>query len=147
MVDEKKQHPGESLDEKIARLEASELGRTDALEKTRKLFRAQELELKERFSTECGVQGQEFEIVMTVEGPVAVKRTDMVMHKQFMASFKGEELPSYEAQSRYVSPALLFPEKEKALDLFKRRPAIVSRCVRAILALHGERDAATEGKY
>jgi hypothetical protein len=139
------------LDEEHERLSKEREAREEAHDRKRKEHEVEEMRLESRFTSEtAGDRGSTFEIVNDVgrEGPIVVKLTEAVTHKRFMTSMpKGDELPTPEAQTHYVASALLYPDKDVALAIFRRRPQLLTRCVSAVISLHGAKDRDTKGKF
>lgn len=101
-------------------------------------------ELDEKLSAELGPRGVFYEIVMTVEGPVAVKLGDEVLYKQYMAT---AEKSSTEEQHKFVFPNVIHPDKESFLKLAQRRPGVLLRCANALATLYGLRREDEKGKF
>jgi hypothetical protein len=100
------------------------------------------LELEEKLEAEHGARGVMFEIVDTVEGPIAVKLGEAVLHTRFQQSkMTDAEL------DEYVRPCVVHPSKEKYLEIVGRRPAIALRCASALATLFGVKADVDSGKF
>lgn len=100
------------------------------------------LELEERLEKELGPRGVDFEIVETIEGPIAVKRGEAILHQRFQSSKVDEA--SIDA---YVRPCVVHPAKEKYLEIVGRRPGVAVRCASALATLFGVKADRDTGKY
>lgn len=100
------------------------------------------LELESKLSAELGERGVHFEIVETVEGPVAVKLGEAVLHQRFQNS-KVTETDIHD----YVFPCVVYPTQPAYLELVGRRPVIAVRCANALAGLFGAKAADAEGKF
>jgi hypothetical protein len=100
------------------------------------------LELEEKLEKELGPRGVYFEIVETLEGPVAVKLGEAVLHTRFQAS-KVTDQDMHE----YVFPNVVHPAKEKYLEAVGRRPGIALRCANALATLYGAKANTEAGKF
>jgi len=138
----------ETAEQKRERIRAANEARRVAMQKTAEAFRDLEEELEDKFSRDLdGFRGKDFEIVSSLEGPVVLRRTELVAYKAFMGSMKAADLfPSHEAQSRYVMGAVLFPESDKAANLFVRFPGLLTTCANVLMALHNGKAKDAEGK-
>lgn len=100
------------------------------------------LELEDRLTTELkGARGEAFEIVETVDGPIAVKLGVKTLFKTFRASKMDEE-----AAYQFVGPCLLTD-----VDAFKQiignRPGVLDRCATALASLYGVNVKVESGKF
>jgi hypothetical protein len=100
------------------------------------------LELEEKLEKELGARGSFFEIVDTVEGPIALMLGAAVLHTRFQAS-KVTDQDIHD----YVFPCVVHPEKEKYLEIVGRRPGVALRCANALAILYGAKANADAGKY
>jgi hypothetical protein len=100
------------------------------------------LELETRLEKELGPRGAYFEIVETLEGPIAVKLGEAVLHTRFQAS-KIQDADVHE----YVFPSVVHPTKEKYLEIVGRRPGVALRCANALATLYGAKANADAGKF
>lgn len=100
------------------------------------------LELEERLDTEFGLRGVFYEIVETLEGAIAVKLGEAVLHTRFQAS-KIQDADVHE----YVFPNVVHPAKEKYLEIVARRPGVALRCANALATLYGAKANADAGKF
>lgn len=133
----------ESLKDKLAAAratkEANERAKAAALEATELAT----LELEFKLEKEHGARGVGFEIVETVEGPIAVKLGEGVLHTRFQAS----KDMSDSTIDEYVRPCVVHPSKEEYLAIVARRPAVAIRCASALASLFGAKANADAGKY
>lgn len=100
------------------------------------------LELEERLTDELGPRGEEFEIVETPDGLVAIKLGDSLLHKRFSNSKCTDE-----DVFAYVDPCVVHPSTEAFRAMAGKRPAIVVRCASALASLFGAKDAADAKKF
>ncbi|MBX3218919.1 MAG: hypothetical protein KF795_00285 [Labilithrix sp.] len=100
------------------------------------------LELDGRLEQELGPRGAYFEIVETLEGPIAVKLGEAVLHTRFQAS-KIQDADVHE----YVFPNVVHPSKEKYLEIVGRRPGVALRCANALATLYGAKANGEAGKF
>lgn len=100
------------------------------------------LDLESKLEGELGPRGEHFEIVETVEGPIAVKLGEGILHTRFQAS-KVTDTDIHD----YVFPCVVHPSKEKYLEIVGRRPGIALRCANALATLYGAKAQAEAGKY
>lgn len=128
------------LREQLEKIQASREAESDARE-------LQELELVVRFEQEIGARGREFELVSTPDGPIVVKRGEFVLYKKFQASMKGSSEPTPEAVFAYVSPSIVYPDKETFNRLVDAKPYYAVRCASAQASLHGAKSEADRGKF
>lgn len=107
---------------------------------------ARELEvltLEAELEGKHGARGVGFEIVETVEGPVAVKLGEAVLHTRFQSAKDITESAIHE----YVFPCVVHPTQAKYLEIVGRRPGIGLRCASALASLFGAKAASDSGKY
>lgn len=100
------------------------------------------LELEASLEKEYGPRGTGFEIVETVEGPIAMKLGEAVLHTRFAGS-KVDEPAIHE----YVFPCVVHPAKERYAEIVARRPGIGLRCANALATLFGAKANADAGKF
>jgi len=135
--------PDVSPAERVAKLrEAKEKREKERADRAEQL-ELEELELEERLEREHGERGKAFEIVSTIDGPVAVKLGDSSQHKRIT---KAKEITDKEIHA-FVFPNVVHPSKEKYLELVARRPEIAGRCGHALFALFGAKEKDDQGKY
>ncbi len=101
------------------------------------------LELEAKLEGELGPRGAFFEIVETLEGPVAVKLGEAVLHTRFQGAKDITDTVLHD----YVFPNVVAPAKEKYLEIVGRRPAIALRCASALATLYGLKANDTAGKF
>lgn len=99
------------------------------------------LEVEERLSA-TGRRGHEFEIVETVDGPIAVTLGEGILHSRFQES-KMTDVDLHD----YVFPNVVHPSKEAYLEIVGKRPAIALRCASALATLYGAKASAEVGKF
>ncbi len=101
------------------------------------------LELEAKLEGELGPRGAFFEIVETLEGPIAVKLGEAVLHTRFQGAKDITDTVLHD----YVFPCVVHPAKEKYLEAVGRRPAIALRCASALATLYGLKASDTAGKF
>ncbi len=101
------------------------------------------LELEAKLEADLGPRGAYFEIVETLEGPVAVKLGEAVLHTRFQGAKDITDTVLHD----YVFPNVVHPAKEKYLEIVGRRPAIALRCASALATLFGLKANADAGKF
>lgn len=100
------------------------------------------LDLEARLEKELGPRGEQFEIVDTVEGPIAVKLGEAILYTRFSGS-KVTESDVHD----FVFPCLVHPDPAKYLELVGRRPHLAVRCASALAALFGAKSDADTSKF
>lgn len=100
------------------------------------------LELEAALEKEHGPRGHYFELVETVEGPIAVKLGEAVLHTRFIAS-KAADTDVHE----YVFPCVVHPSKDEYLAIVARRPGIQNRVAHALMTLFGAKATDDAGKF
>lgn len=100
------------------------------------------LELEEKLESMYGPRGQAFEIVETIDGPIAVKLGEAVLHTRFQASKVSDT-----DINDYVFPCVVHPPRETYLALVAKRPGLGLRCASALATLFGAKDARDAGKF
>lgn len=100
------------------------------------------LQLEEKLETVCGPRGKQFEIVETLEGPIAVRLGEGVLHTRFQAS-KMEETDIHD----YVFPNVVHPSREEYLAIVARRPGVALRCASALATLYGAKAGSDAKKF
>lgn len=101
------------------------------------------LELEVKLEAELGPRGAFFEIVSTLEGPIAVKLGEAVLHTRFQAAKDITDTVLHD----YVFPNVVHPSKEKYLEIVGRRPALALRCASALATLYGLKANDDAGKF
>jgi len=133
---------GEDVKERLAAARKAREDRAKAEADAAVARELEVLELEDKLVKELGPRGVEFEIVETVEGPIAVKRGEAVLHQRFQTSKVDEA-----AIDEYVRPCVVSPAKEKYLEIVNRRPGIAVRCASALASLYGVKSERDTGKY
>jgi hypothetical protein len=131
-----------STQEKLAAARAAKETRQNAAKEAAAAKELALLELEERLEKEHGARGAFFEMFDTVEGPVAVKLGEAVLHTRFQAS-KMEPSDLHD----YVHPCVVHPSKEKYVEIVDRRPAIAQRAALALATLYGVKANEDAGKF
>lgn len=102
-------------------------------------------ELVDKFETELGPIGREFQIVDATalgEGFIVVKLGTEVGWKKFQNS----KVTEVDVRN-FVLPCVAHPEKEKYDEIVTRRPALANRCANALATLHGAKLNDEAGKF
>lgn len=128
-------------DERAELLLAKEKLEKVRAEKARKM-KDEVLKLELRFEGEIGARGDQFEIVETVEGPIAVRLGEGILHQRFTKS----EVTEVDVND-FVYPCVIYPAKEKYSEIALRRPDIANRCAHALMGLYGSRHKTDAGKF
>lgn len=137
----------ETPEEKKARITAANEARRKAALDEQTRFGDLTEELEDRFSTELnGLIGREFTIVASAEGPIVLRRTESVYFKTFNAAAAEKNGPSEMACSKYVTPALLYPDRDTATERFARLPGLLITCANELTRLHQGRVVDLQGK-
>lgn len=122
--------------------------RERAREKQAAAFARKELELADQYEDELGPRGQEFEIVNTTsDGPIVIRRGEMVLYKRFQAAMAGGKDPSPEDVHSFVWPCVAYPEKSAFNAIVDKRPHIGMRLANALLTLMGAKEVSDRGKF
>jgi hypothetical protein len=105
------------------------------------------LELDDRFSSELGVRGRDWEMVnesenSNGEGPIVLKLGDPVAHKLWLSRPGSSPEDSF----AYVKPMVVYPDGPAFAALAVRRPILLLRCVIAVSELFGQNRAVALGK-
>lgn len=137
-----------SLDDRLAELEAGHIARKEAAAQKTKLRKIEILELEEKYSTEIGERGVDFEIVNFNETPVVVKLREAVLYKTYLSAKRDTHgSPILEAQEKLVRACLVFPDVAKFVELTDKRGSPVwGACATAIANLYNGLGETEEGK-
>lgn len=100
------------------------------------------LELEAKLEGELGPRGEAFEIVETVEGPIAIKLGEAVLYQRFQAS-KFTEADTND----FVFSCVVHPSQAKYQEIVGKRPGIAGRCALALGSLFGVRREADAKKF
>lgn len=129
-----------------ARLDAARKAKeakATAAREAAELHEVELFELESRLEKEHGSRGKDFEIVETVEGPIAVKLGEGVLHTRFQGAKDINETTIHD----YVFPCVVHPAKEAYLAIVGRRPGVALRCALALSALYGTKAGDDAGKF
>jgi hypothetical protein len=141
---------GENVAQAVADRRAELLKRREVREQLAALRKAdlelQCLELEELWTQKLGARGVEFEIVNEEndcdEGPIVLKRGEVVRYKAFMA----KPGAVYEDQFSYVVDSVVYPERAAFTAIVGRRPELLARCTIVLHRLFGFSDAEIKKK-
>ncbi len=134
---------GTTVKERLDAARASKEKREAASREAADARELEVLELEAKLEGELGPRGAFFEIVETLEGPVAVKLGEAVLHTRFQGAKDITDTVLHD----YVFPNVVSPAKEKYLEIVGRRPAIALRCASALATLYGLKANDTAGKF
>lgn len=135
----------ESIDDKLARLEAEKAKRDEEkLDAPAKLRKIEEHELEAKYTEELGPRGVDFEIVRTTRGCFVVTPGDFLAHKRFNAKAKKDV--SEEDVIALVLPALQHPTRDVAALAFRERAGIAWKCAAAMRSLYEAEEVDRGGK-
>lgn len=132
-----------SVKERLAAARAAKEAKTKADSEAADVRELEMLDLEAKLEKEHGPRGKFFEILDTVEGPIAVKLGEAVLHTRF----QGAKDLNENAIHDYVFPCVVHPAKEKYLEIIGRRPGIALRCASALATLFGVKANDDAGKY
>lgn len=133
------------VSERLAQLREAKAKREIARQKALRDNELQLLELEAKYESELGPRGEEFEIVDASDigaGIVVVKLGESVLWTRYTAG-KMSEADTLD----FVTPQIVFPERERFLALANRRGHLATRCANAIASLHGMKVQAETGKF
>jgi hypothetical protein len=129
--------------ERLAAARAAKEAKEKAAREAAEARELEILELEAKLEADLGPRGAFFEIVSTLEGPIAVKLGEGVLHTRFQAAKDITDTVLHD----YVFPNVVHPAKEKYLEIVARRPAIALRCASALATLYGLKADADAGKF
>lgn len=133
---------------KLAALMERKEKREREREKQAAAFARKELELADQYEDELGPRGQEFEIVNTTsDGPLVIKRGEMVLYKRFQAAMSNGKDPSPEDVHAFVWPCVVYPDRQAFNAIVDRRPHVGMRLANALLTLMGAKETSDRGKF
>ena len=131
------------LKEKLAAARAAKEAKEASAREAAEARELESLELEAKLEKELGPRGVSFEMIDTVEGPVAVKLGEAVLHTRFQSSKDINDAAIHD----YVFPNVAHPSKEKYLEIVARRPGIALRCAGALATLYGVKASNDAGKF
>lgn len=132
----------DDLKDRLASARAAKEAKEAAAKAAADVRELETLELEAKLEDMFGPRGQAFELVETLEGPIAVKLGEGILHTRFQASKMDDA-----AIDEYVRPCVAHPTKEKYLEMVGRRPGLALRCASALATLYGAKDARDSGKF
>lgn len=101
------------------------------------------LELEDRFSTELGTRGVDFEIVEEgLETPIVVKRALGVVYTKWRS-----DPNTVQSTTEFIEASLVYPTREEFHAIAKDFPPIRERCENAIAALFKAKFRGDAGKF
>jgi len=131
-----------SVKERLSAARAAKEAKEKAALEAANIRELETLDLEEKLEATHGPRGVSFELVETVEGPIAVRLGEAILHTRFQAS-KMTDADIHE----YVYPCIVHPSKEKYAEYVSRRPAIGLRCASALATLFGAKARVVEGEF
>lgn len=132
------------LQEKLLKLQDEKAAREEQRRKAKVKRDLLVLELESKYESDLGPRGQGFEIVAEnhPEGPIVVKLAEAVAHKKLTSSKL-----LMEDVEHYVLPCVVYPERDRYLQIVGSRPEIRNRCANALFTLQGAKTEADAGKF
>lgn len=113
-----------------------------AAEQARRMRLVELEELEERLERELGgPRGSKFDIVDTVEGPIAVQLGPSVLHKRFRESKMGE--PDVHD---FVAPCVVHPEVARFNEIASVRPGVLVDVANVLADLYAAKTEVVAGK-
>lgn len=141
LIAEKLNDDDSALKERLQKARAASAERDKERERREKKRELELLELEEKFETEIGPRGREWDMVNTSECPVAFRLGDSVLHKQFVNS-KLKESDVHD----FVYPSVIHPDRDKFLEVASRRPGLLVVVANKLADLYAAKSEDDAGK-